>query len=194
METTYSKIPKQQLTKSLRERDGDICMHPSCGLPLEFGVDENGDSIAAERMIPTIDHKHPVSQCKAEGWAFEDIWALSNLQIMHKHCNAKKGNKLYLPDGTLPPSKQRKIARAEKRASRPMLTDCCYSGRLLLPGEFCDECGREAMTHTTPVEYVCKPSDCPHSGPWSCFACYLGMVARVPAIVDVLDGEYLDVE
>lgn len=178
---TYTKVERDALVAALRKRDGDICTYPGCDKPLDFTLDEH------DRMFVTIDHKHPRAQCKADGWSMEKTWALSNLQLMHKRCNAAKGDKLYREDGTLPAPKQRKMVRREKRASRPTLTDCCYSGRLLLWGEVCSECGHGALEGTFPAEYVVRSKDCPHSGPWSCWSCYIGHTPRQSAFVIASD-------
>ena len=183
---TIVKIPKAVLIQKLRERDGTNCTHPECGLPLDFDLPETS------KHLVTIDHKYPQSKCKEDNWEYADIWDLDNLQLMHKSCNARKGSKIYLPDGTLPPSKRKMMLRREKRASRTEIAECCNSGRMLEYDQICSVCGSEAKPVGFPASAQVTPNDCPHEYPFSCYACIVGLAPRQAAIVTVLDGTVLE--
>ena len=158
---------------SLLQRDGDFCMHPDCGKRFKLGDDV------------TIDHWQPL--------AFGGGWELENLRLMHRKCNQLKGDMIPNPDGTLPkrtPSTFRR--RSEKRADRNDVCDTCMSGRILLVGEECPDCGSGPQPASAPTAYQLRPKECPHAGPWHCWMCYLGMIPRQAAFVTALDGEYLD--
>src|SRR5690349_17685896 len=85
IESDYIKVPRAELVADLRERDGDTCQHPDCGRPIDFSITEGP-------LENTIDHWMPQHYGKSEGWTLAEIWDLSNLKLMHKKCNAKKGD------------------------------------------------------------------------------------------------------
>src|SRR5687767_3100328 len=89
------KVPRAQLVADLRTRDGATCQYPGCHESLDFSVVEGPNEV-------TIDHWIPQYYGKANGWTIEEIWDLSNLKLMHKKCNAKKGDRIPNEDGTLP--------------------------------------------------------------------------------------------
>lgn len=157
----------------LLERDGDFCMHPDCGKQFKLGDDI------------TIDHWNPLSN--------GGTWDMKNLKLMHRKCNQYKGDIIPHDDGTLP---ARRIStfkrRAEKRADRTGVCETCMSGRILLFGEECPDCGSGPQPTSAPTVYQLRPKECPHEGPWHCWMCYLGMIPRKSAIIDVLDGEHLE--
>ena len=188
MARILDQTSREQVVVALRARDGDVCMHPDCGRPLDF------DLIGTDsKLAPTIDHWMPQAWCYENGWTRDEVWDISNLKFMHKACNAKKGSLIPNEDGTLPARKVREFRyRRDKRANRPVVCEACNSGRWLGIDEICTVCGNSAQPMPFPAAHVLKPNDCPHEGPWSCFACVLGIVPRVPAIVDVLDGSYTD--
>ena len=182
------KISRPELFAEMRNRDGDNCMHPECGRDLDFSL-VGTDT----RMEPTIDHWMPQYWCREQGWSYEEVWDITNLRLMHKGCNAKKGGLIPNDDGTLPPRPTKMWQRrAEKRSDRPDICQDCNSGRMLDLDEICSTCGSGPMPQLFPALYSVSPKDCPHEGPWNCWACVLGIETRTPAIVDVLDGSQLE--
>jgi hypothetical protein len=166
----------------LRERDGDFCMHPDCGESLDFSIDYDDEN---NRWAVTLDHWNPLSN--------GGTWDLDNLKLMHRKCNQLKGDMVPYKDGTLPQRRQSTFKRrAEKRAGRLDVCDTCMSGRILLIGEECPDCGSGPQPATAPAVYQLRPKECPHSGPWHCWMCYLGMIPREAAMKTVLDGDFLD--
>jgi hypothetical protein len=95
-------------------------------------------------------------------------------------------------DGTLPERRQSTFKRrAEKRAGRDEICQTCISGRLLLIGEICGDCGSGPQPAWFPTAYKVEPKDCAHKGMQWCWACTgIGLYEREAAIVTVLDGEY----
>src|SRR5665811_1878105 len=81
-------------------------------------------------------YKRQQAKCRIDGWSNEDTWAIENLQLMHKICNAKKSDRTYDASGML----SRKGPVRVIKAARPDWCDLCDSGRLLYPGEFCPDC------------------------------------------------------
>ncbi|AXH67281.1 HNH endonuclease [Streptomyces phage Wofford] len=165
------KPNRKEIVRALTDRDGLICQYPGCVLPF---TKDNG---------PTIDHWFPLS---AGG-----TWDLENLKLMHKKCNAAKGDKIPLDDGTLPVVERKpRVNRALKRAERPVICESCQSGRLLGPDEECAKCGSGPMPPTYPQWAKVKPNECPHEGIWWCWCCMSGIIERVPASKYVFnDGE-----
>jgi hypothetical protein len=185
--TTIITIDRPTLIRKMRERDGDMCMHPDCGKPLDYGL------IGTEnKMEPTIDHWMPQVWCRENDWSFEQIWDIDNLRMMHKQCNAKKGQLIPNEDGTLPAKTRKEFRyRRDRREARPEICTTCNSGRTLDIDQICNVCGG-GPNMPFPTLYKVHPSECPHEGPWSCWSCMLEMDIRTPAIVSVLDGEFLD--
>lgn len=155
---------------------GDLCFYPECGKPFNSRADI------------TFDHWW-VPQSKGGTWEIE------NLRLMHKRCNALKGDRVPNADGTLP-SQKRDLNSAERRAARrgqrPEICTTCNSGRLLGPDEFCEACGAVPMPFRHPQWAKLSPNDCDHSGVWWCWCCMSGVVNRVPAIYDVLSSDEID--
>lgn len=126
---------------------------------------------------PTIDHVQPL----AKG----GTWEIFNLKLAHRKCNQEKADRVFLEDGTLE-VKPRRIGYRERKMSKQTILDAfceeCNDGRLLWPGDICPFCekGAVAFPWTTRME----PRDCSHSGPWWCWSCSIGIVAREPAFVD----------
>lgn len=153
-------------------------MHPECDRILDFNILEGSQAV-------TIDHWHPL--------AHGGTWADNNLKLMHRKCNQLKGDMVPHVDGTLPKRKQSTFRRrAEKRSGRAELCETCMSGRLLGFQEICDNCGSGPQPEAAPTLYQMRPKECPHAGPWHCWMCFLGMVAREPASKVVFDGEFVD--
>lgn len=166
----------------LRERDGDFCMHPDCDKTLDFTINPNKDP---GPFAVTIDHWMP--QVHGGGHEYE------NLKLMHRRCNQLKGDMIPHEDGTLPARTPKTFRRrVEKRADRPDLCTTCKSGRLLGYQETCEDCGSGPQPSAAPTLYQLRPKECPHSGPWHCWMCFLGMIQREPAFSNVLDGDYYD--
>lgn len=175
------KISRKELVKSLVARDGLVCQYPGDQHPLDLE--------ATGKREVTIDHWMPQSWARDNGWTEEKIWALKNLKLMCKKHNADKGDRVPNADGTLPAKPQRtKRLRREKRAERSEICDTCYSGRLLLLDETCPDCGSGPQP-SFPTAYQVRSDECPHEGPWSCWACMAGHVDRKPAYIDVFDIE-----
>lgn len=176
------KLPRAEIIAQLETIWG-----PDCFLcDNSFGPDET----------KTIDHWYPQWWCKQQGWSTEKIWDISNLRLMHKKCNAAKGEKVPNADGSLPDLKKPKSLneRRADRSNRTPVCPVCDSGRKLGPEDECRSCGSGPMPATFPRwAKVDRSSDCPHEGVWWCWACSIGVTPRAqPAFVYVLDGEYLD--
>ena len=169
-----AKAPtREQRVADLIERDGDICMHPDCGRKFQIGDDV------------TIDHWYPL--------AHGGTWSMENLRLMHRKCNQLKGDMIPHADGTLPKRQKSTFRRRhEKRADRNDLCETCMSGRLLGYQEECDDCGSGPQPESAPTLYQLRPKECPHSGPWHCWCCWIGMIPREPAFTSVLDAEGVD--
>lgn len=174
-------VDKARTIEELTERDGYRCMYPIdigkfCDRP--FDTEEDG------RHSVTIDHIYPQAKAKADGWTFEQIWDLSNLQLMGKLCNAKKSDLLYLEDGTL---ESRGRTKATKMP-RPENCDLCMNGRLLLPDEICELCYSEAQPKSWPRSLQREPKQCDHST-YHCWVCLVHDPSlRVPAIQRIAFG------
>lgn len=176
-----TKVSREDLVKQLIKRDGLICQYP--------GAEHALDLKATGKQEVTIDHWKPQSWARENGWTEEEIWALSNLKLMCKKHNALKSDLIPREDGTIPERPQRtKRLRRERRAERNDICDTCYSGRLLLLDETCPDCGSGPQP-TYPTAYQVRSNECPHEGPWSCWACIAGHVDRKPAYIDVFDIE-----
>jgi hypothetical protein len=166
----------------LRKRDGDFCMHPDCGKALDFSIDYDNEQNA---WAVTLDHWQPL--------AHQGTWELDNLKLMHRKCNQLKGDLIPYTDGTLPVRRKSTFKRrAEKRDGRAEICNTCMSGRLLGFQEICDDCGSGPQPESAPTLYQLRPKECPHSGPWHCWCCFIGMVPREPASKNVFDGDFLD--
>lgn len=156
----------------ITKRDGPNCFHPDCLKPFKSSADI------------TFDHWIPQSK--------GGDWELDNLRLMHKRCNAVKGDDMPLPDGTLPP-KKRELNSTERRAiargARAEVCKTCNSGRNLSIDDECTVCGSGPMPPRWPQWSKLKPNECSHDGIWWCWACMSGIVERVPAIYSVLDAE-----
>ena len=169
----YTKIPRAEIIDLLRERDDDNCMHPDCGRELDFEVIEGPLEV-------TIDHWMPQYYGKANGWTMTEIWALDNLKLMHKKCNAKKGDLIPNEDGTLPLKPQSTFRfRRQKRAGRPELCAECDNGHNLFSGEVCANCGCNAQRF--PRSAKVKANECDHELFW-CWACSIGIVERTSGV------------
>jgi len=171
--TTTIKFSRREAVAFLIERDGDYCKFPDCDRPFD------------EKDIRTLDHIYPQSKARADGWTYEEINAYSNLQLMHKTCNVRKGDLEYDADGilhyTIPEPKVVRVAR-------PEICDTCYSGRLLFLDELCDVCGSGPQPAKYPGTLQRKPKECDHST-YHCWRCVVDdPTLRVSAISRILTG------
>lgn len=170
---SHTKIDRAEQLSALRERDGDVCQFPACGLPLDFEIPEGPLQV-------TIDHWMPQHYGKDNGWTYDQIWDLSNLKLMHKRCNAKKGERIPNEDGTLPERVTRTFRyRRDKRATRPDLCMECDNGHNLLIGEVCAACGTDAQQF--PRWAKMRAPECDHAVSW-CWACSIGWIERPSSI------------
>lgn len=179
---TLTKVSRDVLVAQLRARDGDMCQYPDCNESLDFTITEG-------RLEVTLDHWIPQYFGKANGWTNAEIWDVSNLKLMHKKCNAAKGDRVPNEDGTLPPKPMSSFRfRRQKRANRPdEPCNACDNGHNLNVGEVCAQCGCNAQRF--PRHAKVKASECDHEIFW-CWACSIGITPR-PAAVDtaVLQAE-----
>lgn len=167
---------KEALKLQLIERDGLKCQYPGCDLP--FDPNPN------DRHSISIDHIYPQVRAKADGWTYEEIWDLSNLQLMGRNCNAKKSDLLYDEDGNLPVSSRTRAVKAQ----RPENCDFCANGRLLLPGEECPECFSGPQPTRWPSSLQKTPKECDHST-YHCWFCVVEAPdLRIPAIQRIAFG------
>lgn len=169
------RLTRREIINALVERDGDECFY--CHRAFNDDRPE------------TIDHWIPRSRARELGWTESEIWALTNLRLSCKPCNAKKGNLVPNEDGSIPKHERGARRRAIKRAGRPEVCPVCESGRKLGPDEECASCGSGPMPEKFPRWAKVKVAECDHSDFW-CWMCSIGIIERVPAIVDVLDGDY----
>lgn len=176
METVQAetKTPRPEIVASLRARDGDMCQHPNCREQLNFSVTDGPLEV-------TIDHWMPQYWGKANGWTPTEIWDLSNLKLMHKKCNAKKGDLIPNADGSLPAKPMSSFRfRRQKRANRPdEPCTTCDNGHNLGIGEVCAQCGCDAQRF--PRHAKVKASECDHEIFW-CWACSIGVIERPSSI------------
>lgn len=177
-------VSRDELVAELLERDGNICGMPFCEHQLDFTIVDGPWSV-------TIDHWVPKWHMREQGKSEDEIWALSNLRLAHKTCNAKKGERIPNDDGTLPerPVKMRFRYKREKRAQRPEICTSCNAGRNLGPDEICASCNSGPMPERWPRWAKVPSSECDHELFW-CWACGSGLVERAPAVdVAVLQSE-----
>lgn len=168
-----TKIPRAQLVSELAERDGTLCQHPSCMREMDLTLTEGP-------MQATLDHWIPQIFGKENGWTREQIWDLSNLKLMHRKCNAKKGDLLPNEDGTLPEKATKTFRyRRDKRATRPELCMECNNGHDLFIGEYCASCGCDAQRF--PRSAKVRFDECDHALSW-CWVCSITADMRPSSI------------
>jgi hypothetical protein len=173
--TTYQPaVARAELVASLRARDGDNCQFPACGETLNF-------EIVSGRLEPTIDHWIPQWKGKAEGWTKEEIWDISNLKLMHKKCNAKKGDLIPNDDGTLPERPKSTFRyRRDKRANRAdEPCQVCDNGHNLAIDEVCAQCGMNAQRF--PRWAKVSAPECDHEIFW-CWWCSITPEVRPSSV------------
>lgn len=179
--TTDTFVTRSVLVDQLVIRDGLVCMHPDCGRPIDLDAPEGPLQV-------TIDHWMPQWWCKEQGWSDAKIWALDNLFLFHKKCNAKKGGIVPNPDGTLPEKAPNTFKyRRDKRAERPEVCKSCNAGRNLGPNEVCASCNSGPLPERYPRWAKVPSSECDHELFW-CYACASGLVDRPSALSMILTG------
>lgn len=176
--TLTQKMSREEMIAELRNRDGDHCMLPSCGKPLDFSL------VDGPQMV-TIDHTFPQAKARLVGWTEAQIWDLTNLTLMHRRCNALKGDREFDEDGRLPIFSDRQ--KAVDKSNRPTVCDLCESGRLLFFGEVCELCGSGPQPATAPRYLQRTPKECDHST-YFCWMCFIGHVERKSAIDRIITG------
>lgn len=177
MTQTQVKLTRAEIIDALRKRDGKTCAYPTCNESLDFSIDDGPKEV-------TIDHWYPQHAGKADGWTHEQIWDLNNLKLMHKKCNAKKGDLIPNEDGTLPERVVRKFRyRRDKRAGRADLCVACDNGHNLFAGEICASCGCDAQRF--PRSAKVRFQDCDHDILW-CWSCSITPNMRPPAHVSAM--------
>lgn len=172
MPRVQSKMTRSEIIERLIARDGLVCQFPTNNHPLN--LDDEGPKEV------TLDHHFPQWWCKEQGWSIEEIWDLSNLKLMCKAHNAKKGDRIPNEDGSLPerPTKRFRYRR-DKRAGRPELCEECNNGHDLAPDEICASCGCDAQRF--PRWAKVSVPDCDHELLW-CWACSIGVIERPSSI------------
>lgn len=178
-----TKLTRDEMYALLTARDGTTCQHPDCGHELNFTVKDGPNEV-------TIDHWIPQSWGYEQGWTHDEVWDLSNLKLMHKKCNAKKGDLLPNEDGTIPEKKVRTFKyRRDARAQRPEICNACNNGRNLEYDEVCASCGSGPMPLRWERWRKMAPRDCDHALFW-CPMCGSGVIPRVGATEMILiEGE-----
>lgn len=172
MTTTREEyLTRSEIIEICTERDGDGCY--LCPEPFSD----------ARGMELTIDHYHPLSK--------GGTWDIENLRLAHRRCNQDKADRVWLDNGELEPRVKREGYRERKHNKQQVLAEfceLCRNGRDLMPEEYCPICFRGAKPF--PDSMRRKPSECSHSGYEWCWMDACGIIARTPAFVYVLDGEY----
>lgn len=167
-------LSRQETIEILRERDGYVCMFPGCTEPL---------ADTGKHMV-TLDHIYPQALAKADGWTLAQINDLSNLQLMGKNCNARKGHLVPDENGVLP---VKPVTIRIPKSQRPAVCETCFSGRILLPGEECYDCGSGPQPAVAPAALQRTPKECDHST-YHCWMCFLDFVPRKEAINRIIEG------
>jgi 5-methylcytosine-specific restriction endonuclease McrA len=178
-----TKKPRDQMVAELIARDGTTCQYPGCGNELDFSVVDGPKEV-------TIDHWVPQSWGFENGWTYEMVWDTSNLKLMEKKCNAKKGDLLPNKDGTLPEKAVRTFKyRRDARAQRPEICNACNNGRNLEYDEVCAACNSGPMPLRWERWRKMAPKDCDHALFW-CPMCGSGVIPRAGATEMILiEGE-----
>lgn len=166
----YIDTQRDLLVDALAQRDGDTCFYCHA----EFVNEQD------HKRSRTLDHYHSQDYCRSKGFSFEDTHGLQNLVLSCKGCNSSKSNREWLDDGTLQP---RGRVRAVK-GPRPEVCGTCMSGRLLLMGESCPDCGSGPQPAAAPGAYRKSTRECSHSGAEHCGYCFIGIIPRVTPLME----------
>lgn len=156
----------QEVIDALIERDGDFCQFYDCPYDRYKFSDNN---------FRSIDHHVPRSR------GGED--SMVNFRLMHFKCNNRKGDRLYLPDGTLEP-----LPLKPERSNTIKRDPCtkCNEGRALSKGQVCPVCGSGPQPFNSPGYSQKKVKDCSHSGEDHCWACFTGLIERETALTGMI--------
>jgi hypothetical protein len=152
---TKNGMSRAERIRHITKRDGPNCFFPGCGAPFD-----------SEEDI-TFDHWIPQSK--------GGTWHVDNLRLMHKRCNALKGDRMPNADGTLPPLPKELLGRFHIRADKSGRVDyceTCASGRMLINDEICELCGSEAQPKAAPKYLQKDPKECDHST-YHCWMCFV---------------------
>lgn len=165
-------LDKEGTLLELMERDGYRCQFPGCNLP--FDPEPN------DKHSISLDHIYPQVRCRADGWPYEKMNHIDNLQLMGRSCNAKKGDLVYDENGNLPLI----VHQRSIKLPRPEECSDCMNGRLLLEDEICEYCGSDPQPRRFPKYAQKSPKDCSHG--WTnpadhCWMCVVGHIERAPA-------------
>lgn len=185
---TIHTTSRLERIRIIRERDGVLCFHPDCRKPFKFLTH---DFNLVPENLPllediTFDHWYPRS--------LGGTWDVENLRLMHKRCNALKGDKVPNEDGSVPGPRNEMNAdarRALKKSQRAKVCPQCLSGRALEYGDQCETCGSGPMPLRYPQWARMPAGQCDHDLFW-CWACSIGITDRPSAISRVLSADELD--
>lgn len=157
-------LNRAETIDSLAIRDGLYCAWIDCN----YDIDENN--------ILTIEHIIPRSK-----GGTDDLWNLELLCMKHNYYRANRDYIDYNNRILEPINKKLK----PQRVQHPKPSQCCNQGRDLGPDDVCYSCGSTAQPYSYPHWAKLPPKECPHSGPWWCWAESLGIYDRVEASSDV---------
>lgn len=123
---------------------------------------------------PTLDHIWPISR---GGQTIPD-----NSAAAHKDCNVDKGDRIFLPDGTLEPKPKKRQKKQKGDKVRWIERVCmkCLGGRLLSKGQTCISCCARPGPASGRMYLKTDPSWCARDGHFSnwCKVCSSGLVER----------------
>ena len=168
-EYNYIDTQRDLLVDALVQMHGDNCAY--CDKPFVNEQDH--------KYSRTVDHYHSQDWCKRNGLSFEETHGMGNLRLAHKVCNSTKSNRAWLDDGTLEPRGRVRVAKGP----RPEICETCMSGRILLVGEVCKDCGSGPQPAAAPTAYRKSTRECSHSGEEHCGYCFIGIIPRVTPLV-----------
>lgn len=179
MKAIEDRLTRDEIVEAIIARDGTRCAHPEANHELDFDATEGPSEV-------TIDHWIPQWYGRENDWTMDEIWDLDNLKLMCKKHNAKKGDLLPNPDGTLPEKATKTFRyRRQKRAGRPELCVECDNGHNLFVDEICANCG--CNTQRFPRWAKVRAPECSHDITW-CWACSIGIIERKGALEMILLG------
>lgn len=164
----YIESSRSDIRAALEERDGPDCFYCDGELDLENR---------------TIDHVVSQREGRRRGWEVDSIHGLGNLVLCCRPCNALKGDRMLLDDGSIPPRPLSRKAKKAARSARPEVCNTCRSGRKLRVDETCSVCYSGAQPVGYPTFYKKSPRDCSHGWDDSmdhCMGCVTGFLGTRP--------------
>lgn len=172
-EVGINVFDRTRAMQMLLERDGAGCKFPGC--------EHEFSDVSGSPWYPTLDHRRPQSKCKDDpDWPWQRVWGLDNLDRMHRICNQRKGDTEYNEDGSLTLVE---FTRSVKLI-RPDICPSCYAGRLLLPGDVCEDCSLDIPQPSTWPAYLQRdPRECAHDRHSHCKFCVPGFVERIEPLL-----------